>query len=70
MYKLSENKLLLTIDTAPVDESIKTLVPVYGVPFELKIVKLRTQKVAGFVVDAYPVATKATGKAELKTLFE
>jgi hypothetical protein len=36
MYKLSENKKLLTIDTAPVDESIETSVPVYEVPFELK----------------------------------
>jgi hypothetical protein len=70
MYKLSENKTLLTIDTAPVDKSIKTLVPVYGVPFELKSAKLRTQNVVGFVVEAYPVPIKTTGKARLKTLFE
>ena len=34
--KPSENKTLLIIDNSPVDGFIKILVPVYGVPFELK----------------------------------
>ena len=54
---------MLTIDTAPVDESMLTSDPEYEVPSKFNRLKLKTH---GLVVDAYPDVINVTGVVELE----